>query len=224
MKNLSLLIFCCYISAFFFSCKNKTDFSALTTSCMEYVRNQDYENAHIILDELYAHYSDAVSRGEGPLATALYGSDERYEAVSDIKSAMSAYNIAALQVYSSELRYLSSINEDEAWERALFLLKELPVIGIKYDNYTKSDNTTSKENVMIESYIQYVISKNQLCNLLLDLAIDNKKKDVAEKVINSFEENCKRDDDFSPIYYDDTDIQKAKEKYNKAIDNKVFNE
>ena len=76
---------------------------------------------------------------------------------------------------------------------------------------------------MIELYIEYVNTKNSLCDLLLDLAIDNKKNEVEDKVIYCFVENCVRDDEFAPIYYCDTDIQKAKDKYNKAIDKKLFN-
>ena len=190
---------------------------------MEFVRNQDFENAHLILDDLYSSYESAVSNGEGALATSLYGSEERDEAVNNIKSTFTSYNNAAKYIYSSELRFLSTLDEEELWKRALFLIKELPVTGIKYDESTKSDNLFSKTNVMIELYIEYVNTKNSLCDLLLDLAIDNKKNEVADKVINCFVENCVRDDEFAPIHYYDTDIQKAKDKYKKAIDKKLFN-
>ena len=206
-------------------CGNKSisNNASATKQYMEFVRNQDYENAHLILDDLYSSYESAVSNGEGPLATASYGSNERYEAINNIKSSFSSYNNAAKYIYSSELRFLSTLDEEESWKRALFLIKELPVTGIKYDESTKSDNLYSKTNVMIELYIEYVNTKNSLCDLLLDLAIDNKKNEVADRVINYFVENCVRDDEFAPIYYCDTDIQKAKDKYNKAIDKKLFN-
>ncbi len=137
-----------------------------------------------------------------------------------IQSAAIAYCNAADYVYSQELQFLADMDEEDSWKRALLLVKEMNVVGIKYptDYHQVYYNGSS---YFFKCYQLYVSLRNRQCNILLDLAIDSKKKDIAKKIIRCFCENCKIPDHYPyQIYYDKEDIDAAQAKYDEAFGEK----
>ena len=175
-------------------------------------RENDFEAAHIFLDHLYVEYGAAVEHNTG-FTTKQDGEN--------ITSAARDYCFAAECVCSAELRYLASLNEDMAWTRAVALVKEMPVVGRKFAEGTYSTSNDGK-CYFIESYQYYVDLRNHLCNLLLDLAIDNKNQEIAEKVLKCYCENCREEYGLYYIYYNMDDLKAAQKKYDEAVASGAF--
>ena len=180
----------------------------------EACKANDFEAAHVFLDNLYSLYEDAVREN----TDFHYGGDE-----GDIITGEAAsYCNAANYVYSAELRFLANMGEDEAWSRALSLVKEMNVVGIKYPKDTKSiwpDGSC----YFISCYQRYIELRNRQCDILLDLAIDAGNQDVANKVLRCYCENCKTTDGIpSLVYYEKDDIITAKYKYDEAVKTGAF--
>ena len=197
---------CCVIA--FCSCESKKEYESYQEAC----RDNDFDAAHVFIDDLFNTYQETVTE-----ETDFDGSSGE-----KIKAAASNYCLAANYVYSRELRFLANLNEDAAWDRALYLVKEMDVVGRKYPK--------DKENIwpdgscyFIECYQEYVELRNRQCDELLELAIDNKNQSIAEKVLRCFCENCKTTDDIpSLVYYVNDDIRAAQMKYDEAVKSGAF--
>lgn len=218
MEKVIKLAVCCLGLMVFIACGEKKS-SVIGADGKEYTSYQDackandFEAAHVFLDNLYSSYEDAVREN----------TDFNGDAGNVIKGEAASYCTAANYVYSAELRFLANMDEDESWRRALSLVKEMNVVGIKYPK--------DKENIwpdgscyFIECYQKYIELRNRQCDILLDLAIDYKKQDVANNVLRCFCENCKTTGGIpSLVYYEKDDIDAAKEKYDEAIASGAFN-
>ena len=181
-------------------------------------RENDFEAAHIFLDRLHVEYGDAV-KNNTDFSYGLFSDDGN-----NITNAARDYCLAAEFVYSAELRYLASLDEDMAWTRAVALVKEMPVVGRKLPEGTKHLMTKNGDCYFIDSYQYYVDLRNHQCNLLLELAIDNKNQEIAEKVLKCYCENCvlSKSPGSNYMYYDIDDLEAAKEKYDEAVASGAF--
>ena len=177
----------------------------------EALNDEDFEAAHKFLSYLYSEYEKTVTENTNFRSSS---SSEK------IKAKAVAYSTAANNVYSGELRFLASSNDSLMWEKCILFLRELPIIGIKYPSQKKLSKYDETE-CFTECYQNYVTLRNSLCNLLLDLAIEKEKKEIANKAIQCFVENCKIGDEgiFSSnyVYYGYDDIFAAKMKLEESF-------
>lgn len=176
----------------------------------EALNDEDFEAAHKFLSYLYSEYEKTVENTD-------FGSSSSSK---KIKAKAVAYSTAANNVYSGELRFLASSNDSLMWEKCILFLRELPIIGIKYPSQKKLSSIETW--CLTECYQNYVTLRNSLCNLLLDLAIEKEKKEIANKAIQCFVENCKIEDPgglFADtyVYYDNDDINAAKKKLEESF-------
>lgn len=179
----------------------------------EACKANDFEAAHVFLDNLYSSYEEAVRKN----------TDFEGDAGGVIEGEAASYCIAANYVYSAELRFLANLDEDESWKRALSLVKEMNVVGIKYPK-DKHNIWPDGSCYFITCYQKYIELRNRQCDILLDLAIDYKNQDVAKNVLRCFCENCKTTEDIpSLVYYEKDDINAAQAKYDEAVANGAFN-
>ena len=179
----------------------------------EALNDEDFEAAHKFLSYLYSEYEKTVT--ENTDFDAIFSSPEE-----KIKAKAVAYSTAANNVYSGELRFLASSNDSLMWAKCILFLRELPIIGIKYPSQKKL-NQSDGTYCFAECYQNYVTLKNSLCNLLLDLAIEKENKEIANKAIQCFVENCKIEDPgvfaIKYVYFDNDDINAAKKKLEESF-------
>ena len=221
MKHIYFLSFCCVAVLLLTACGSSSSKNGSVTgadgkkyeSYKEACRDNDFEAAHVFIDDLFSTYEKTVKDE----------TDFDGDSGEKIKAAASNYCVAANYVYSKELRFLANLNEDEAWNRALYLVKEMDVVGRKYPKDTQNiwpDGSC----YFIDSYQEYVELRNRQCDELLELAIDNKNQSIAKKVLRCFCENCKTTDHTpSLVYYVKDDIEAAQMKYDEAVKSGAFN-
>lgn len=220
MKRIKCFSFCCLAVLLLTACGSSSSKKSVTgadgkeyTGYQEACRANDFEAAHKFLDVLFSIYEETVKK-----ETDFHG-----DSGEKIKAAASDYCLSANYVYNNELRFLASLNEDDAWNRALYLVKEMDVVGRKYPKDTENiwpDGSC----YFIDCYQEFVELRNRQCDELLDLAIDNKNKSIAEKVLRCFCENCKTTDGIpSLVYYVRDDIEAAQKKYDEAVKSGAFN-
>ena len=211
--KLMLITLVCFGGYFLSSCGNgSSDYdeetaNKLTSEYRDALKTQDFEKAHDVLDKVYSFYDGVVNNR----VTDFWGDWDPY--VYNMKSATSFVCDAIKSIYSEEIRFLVSSNAEGNWERVLYLLSEIKSIGKEFD---EDVTLLTCDEVLADSYQEYVKTKNSLCNLCLDLAINQDNKHVAKKLLRYYVRNCIVE--FSGVKYSMKDINEAKEKYQESFD------
>lgn len=220
IKGLVGVTFCICMCMSIVSCNKKFTVTGaggqVYENYQEACNDGDFEAAHKFLDHLYAEYEKTVMNN----TDFSYGLITGRKAEERIRGKAVAYCTAANNVYSAELRYLSSSDDSLMWEKCVFFLKELPIVGIKYPSQKEIQSDDGSE-CFTHCYQNYVTLKNSLCNLLLDLAIEKGKKGIANKTMQCFIENCKITErvpfELEKVYYENDDIDAARKKLEESF-------
>lgn len=215
IKAIKVLLLC-IIGYIVYSCvsswiddNNREDMvNKLSSEYKEALKTDDFEKAHNVLDEIYTFYNDIAGKPEHSMWDGYESFEEKYRPVSILVCD------AIKSIYSKEIIYLSSLEEDH-WERILYLLSEVKSIGNRYDEDASLEPV---DEIYARSYRDYVEAYNSLCNQCLDLAINNGNKSAAQKVMRHYLKNIKKVDWYGGIEYSETDINAAQKKYKEAFE------
>ena len=183
----------------------------------EAVKDNDFEAAHMFLDENYKEFEDVWNKYYDELD---YTNNYR----SKIEKAAIKYSQAASYILCAEARYLISNYGEEATERIEFLFNEIVVLGEKVvgTGYHPGGVKDRQEAcVKLDCYKQTVKYNNELCNVVLNLAINNHNEELAKLALSYYMQDWINNwgDDVSWI---DSDKEAAQKKYDEAVDSDVF--
>jgi len=213
IKAIKVLLLC-IIGYIVYSCvsswiddNNREDMvNKLSSEYKEALKTDDFEKAHNVLDEIYTFYNDIAGKPE----RSEWDGYDRWE--EKLRPATVLVCDAIKNIYSKEIIYLSSLEEDH-WNRILYLLSEIKSIGKRYD---ENADISRLDVIYAKSYRDYVEVYNFLCNQCLDLAINNDNKSVAKKILRYYLKNIK-EVSWGSIEYSETDINTALKKYKEAF-------
>lgn len=145
------------------------------------VKNNDFEAAHEILDKMYDDFLDTYeSNYDG-----VFGPDRP-----KIEKAAIKYAQAASYVLCAEARYLISEDKENALERIAYLFNEVRIMGEPATSYYPDGvDDLQQECIKYTCYNQTSIYNNQLCDVVLNLAIQNNNKQLAELALSYYRPN-----------------------------------
>lgn len=175
------------------------------------IRDNDFELAHEILDDLYV---DLIkSNSNNSLNADKYS--ERYWAAAD-------------HIYKAEMNYLLSENDPEANKRMIYTLANMNIVG---DVVKDGEHISYNQIHRCENYSTFTKRYNRICDEILKIAIFYKNKDMAEQIIKLYKQNndfehewCGKTDKYiAHITNSWSSRDAAKRKLQEAIDNGEFN-
>lgn len=117
-------------------------------------------------------------------------------------------------IFNSEAMYLCAKGDKASLDRIIFLLSSVPIRGVGGVAGNYYDNRET------EKYSKSALEFNQKCDLLIDLAIANRKYDLTERVIPLFKSIPI--DKNSRIFYSDSIRDNAIKKVNEAVKKGIF--
>ena len=141
------------------------------------VKKGDFETAHNILDSIHDDYVEAL----GKACAGVEGGLE----IKKFKIIRKKYYAAIDYIYSHEITSILTSGDDQAADKVVFLLSEIPLDGNVEGNYAPwdSDDPGSQEEV---AYKNICIVINKLCDKALTLAINRHNKEFAKNIIEYY--------------------------------------
>ena len=227
MKSLHFFpiqIVTCLLAAFLLTACNgiNTGTNSGTHQYKDYkqaVKENDFEAAHDFLEEIYDEFLETWNDN---YAGMNYNNDNR----ANIEAAATKYSQAATYVLSAEARYIIANFEKEAPERIGYLFNEIRIMGEKSDHYAPGGvEEYQQECAKVDCYMQTANCFNQLCDVILNLAILNHNKKLADLALSYYREKGKVTDSWECTmeWYND-DKNAAQERYDKAVADGVFDD
>ena len=228
MKSMIKLAACCLGIIAFVACGsgNKSDNEESFTvtnedgktfkTYEEACRAQDFEAAHQFLDHYYNKYMEG------------YGQALDYESY-EVRKVRSVYQSAANYIFKQEMMYCISDGSEQAADKVLYLLTEIPVEGTphpegQYDwTRIRAHCSEAKDHT---TYCKWVASYNANCNQIIDLAISQNNNYLAKKALMMYKQNVSNEkiehDNYIVNYtWADRDAAIAKCKAEVLIRNKL---
>lgn len=131
---------------------------------------------------------DRLEKLHDKYLVALAEACHNYFKIEDMEAPRQLYWSALDKAYKKEIMYLVTSDNAEAADRIVFLLNEIPVDGTKKEGligYYEAclDQDDGQD---LRAYITYVEHYNSLCDVALDLAINQKKKDIATMIVKNY--------------------------------------
>ena len=166
------------------------------------VKEGDFETAHNILESIHDDYVEALGKACADV--------KKGQEIKKFKIIRKKYYAAIDYIYSHEITSILTSEDDQAADKVVFLLSEIPLDGNVDGSYAPldSDSPYNQEDV---AYKNMCIVINKLCDKALTLAINRDNKDFAENIIELY----KPDVDGRLYSYSSRD--EAKKKYEEAI-------
>ncbi|MCH5227749.1 MAG: hypothetical protein J1F16_08065 [Muribaculaceae bacterium] len=132
------------------------------------VAENDYTQAHLILNKLQADYLQYP----------------------DNKSKSETFWNAANYIYKAEMQYLLPQNDREADRRLLYTLDDFTPIGVSPEaDYEYSGSEYYDNNKKFEAYMRYASGYNKLCLEMIRVALRNNNLEFAKEVLSSMKDN-----------------------------------
>ena len=183
----------------------------------------DYEAAHKIIKQLGMDFEE--ERAEQLAKGEEFGADERMS----VESKAQTYFDAIKDVYCSEVMYLMSDNNSEVDTKIIFILNELPNLGIKYEEgkplHFSGNEECQKECLNYFLYSESVRCNNIVCDKILSIAIAMKNDKMAKLALSQFKDECMTVKGLNPgdwVQYNSNTKDEAQRKYHEAVQNGVF--
>lgn len=228
MKKIYQIIMLCAMSIAIASCGNSTPSG--NESKVDYkgdyrtaVQNGDYEAAHKIIKQLRMDFEE--ERAEQFAKGEEFGEDERMS----VEYKAQTYFEAIKDVYCSEVMYLMSDNNPEVDTKIIFLLNEMPNLGIKYEEgkklYFMGYPEAQKECLNYFLYSESVRCNNTVCDKILSIAIAMKNDKMAKLALSQFKDECMtvlNTWGTDCVRYNSNTKDEAQRKYHEAVQNGVF--
>lgn len=154
----------------------------------------DFETAHKILDKLHSEYLETWSEDYG----SSKRSRERKE--NSILESREKYYKCFHYVYKNEIQLIVvDLGGKEANDKVAFLLDAIPVIGY-IDETVRYIGGYPTE---VEEHKVWRTQYDRLCDVVLNLAINRRNKELAQTALLHYKEDSKKD--------------AAKQKYEEAV-------
>ena len=183
----------------------------------------DYEAAHKIIKQLGTDFEE--ERAEQLAKGGDFGRDERMS----VESKAQTYFEAIKDVYCSEVMYLMSDNNSEVDTKIIFILNEMPNLGIKYEEgkelHFSGYAEYQKECLNYFLYSESVRCNNTVCDKILSIAIAMKNDKMAKLALSQFKDECMTVQDtwgYDCVRYNSNTKDEAQRKYHEAVQNGVF--
>jgi hypothetical protein len=235
--NKHILFTLLFVTCGIFSLSSCSCGSSRFENYQDAVNAGDFTAAYLILDEYHKEYFDAIAGVQGyhssPWSVINGDGSAEHEKFAEARA---KYWDAFDYIYKAEIRQIiTSIEGQDACDKIVFLLDEIPVDGKKYQPGLASDGvdeSNASEFYDFEPYKEWTQHFNGLCNSVLTLAINRKNKVVAQQILLSFVDNVEvyrypdeqarkkyKIPNSNNVYIDYTkkDAQAAKEKYDNAV-------
>lgn len=221
MKKIYQIIILCTMTVALASCggggSGKADYKSA-------IGINDYEAAHKIIQQLRMDFEEEkVEQFSGD-----FGTDERMS----VESKAQTYFDAIKDVYCSEVMYLMSDNNSEVDTKIIFILNEMPNLGIKYVEgkplHFSGYEEYQKECLNYFLYSESVRCNNIVCDKILSIAIAMKNDKMAKLALSQFKDECMTvkgtSDGWSCdcVQYNSYTKDEAQRKYHEAVQNGVF--
>ena len=219
MKKIYQIIILCTMTVALASCGSGSSGKADYKSA---IGINDYEAAHKIIKQLGMDFEE--ERAEQLAKGEEFGEDERMS----VESKAQTYFEAIKDVYCSEVMYLMSDNNSEVDTKIIFILNEMPNLGIKYVegkplNFSGNEEY-QKECLNYFLYSESVRCNNIVCDKILSIAIAMKNDKMAKFALSQFKDECMMVSESSAlrIRYYSIAKDEAQRKYHEAVQNGVF--
>ena len=170
------------------------------------VKKGDFETAHNILDSIHDDYVEAL----GKACADVEGGQE----IKNFKIIRKKYYAAIDYIYSHEITSILTSGDDQAADKVVFLLSEIPLDGHVDGGYAIFDSNWPDYQEEV-AYKNICIVINKLCDKALTLAINRHNKEFAKNIIEHYKseyEYCGDEESKSFRARDE-----AKKKYEEAI-------
>lgn len=170
------------------------------------VKEGDFETAHNILESIHDDYVEALGKACVDV--------KKGQEIKKFKIIRKKYYAAIDYIYSHEITSILTSEDDQAADKVVFLLSEIPLDGNVDGSYAPldSDSPYNQEDV---AYKNMCIVINKLCDKALTLAINRHNKEFAKNIIEHYKSEYE--------YYGDDESKnfrardEAKKKYEEAI-------
>ncbi|MCF2634619.1 hypothetical protein [Prevotellamassilia timonensis] len=221
MKKIYQIIILCAMSIAIASCGNSTpSWNNYKGDYRTAVQNGDYEAAHKIIKQLGMDFEE--ERAEQLAKGKEFLEDERMS----VESKAQTYFEAIKDIYCSEVMYLMSDNNSEVDTKIIFILNELPNLGIKYQEgkelyFIDGNAESQRECLNYFLYSESVRCNNTVCDKILSIAIAMKNDKMAKLALSQFKDECMTDEE-SCVRYNSNTKDEAQRKYHEAVQNGVF--
>ena len=170
------------------------------------VKKGDFETAHNILDSIHDDYVEALGKA---CADVLEGGLE----IREFKIIRKKYYAAIDYIYSHEITSILTSGDDQAADKVVFLLSEIPLDGNVDGSYAPFDSDYHYEQEEV-AYKNICIEINKLCDKALTLAINRHNKEFAKNIIEHYKSEYEYLSDKSKNF---RARDEAKKKYEEAI-------
>ena len=216
MKKIYQIIMLCAMGIALASCggsSSKADYKSA-------IEINDYEAAHKIIKQLGMDFEE--ERAEQLAKGEEFGADERMS----VESKAQTYFEAIKDIYCSEVMYLMSDNNSEVDTKIIFILNELPNLGIKYQEgkelyFIDGNAESQRECLNYFLYSESVRCNKTVCDKILSIAIAMKNDKMAKLALSQFKDECMTDEE-SCVRYNSNTKDEAQRKYHEAVQNGVF--
>lgn len=223
MKKIYQIMILCTMTVALASCGSGSSGKADYKSA---IGINDYEAAHKIIKQLGMDFEE--ERAEQLAKGEEFGADERMS----VESKAQTYFDAIKDVYCSEVMYLMSDNNSEVDTKIIFILNEMPNLGIKYVegkplNFSGNEEY-QKECLNYFLYSESVRCNNIVCDKILSIAIAMKNDKMAKLALSQFKDECMTvkgtSDGWSRdcVQYNSDTKDEGQRKYHEAVQNGVF--
>ena len=155
------------------------------------VKDGNFEAAHNILDEMHDDYVKQLAKAS--LKDSNFAYDEVSKEVKNFNIISKKYYAALEYIYSKEITLILTNGDDQAADKIVFLLSEIPTDG-KCDEGRSYYEATSDEHEEGQNRLAYTNECyviNKLCDKALTLAINRKNKQFAQNLINFYKPDIK---------------------------------
>lgn len=175
------------------------------------VKEGEFETAHGILESIHDEFVEALGKA---LAEGQWGYDK--PGVANFKVVSKKYFAAIDYIYSHEITSILTNGDDQAADKIVFLLSEIPLDGKCEEGESCPDESPWPNDQSKIAYKNVCIEINKLCDKALTLAINRKNKEFAQNIIELYKPDFNGSDSYKTR-------DAAKQKLEEAIKDGRFN-
>ena len=175
------------------------------------VKEGDFETAHGILESMHDELVEALGK-----ASAEDGWGNEKPGIANFKVVSKKYFAAIDYIYSHEITSILTNGDDQAADKIVFLLSEIPLDGKCEEGESCPDESPWPDKQSKIAYKNGCVAINKLCDKALTLAINRKNKEFAQNIIDLYKPDFNGSDSYKTR-------DAAKQKLEEAIKDGRFN-
>lgn len=152
------------------------------------VKEGDFETAHNILEKMHDDYVEALGK-----ASADVEREHEIANIANFKVVSKKYYAAIDYIYSHEITSILTNGDEQAADKIVFLLSEIPLDGDDSGYYGEIDSPDYQSRI---AYANVCIAINKLCDKALTLAINRQNKEFAQNIIELYKPDSSGSDNY----------------------------